>query len=243
MPIYRLPDELIFPPPEEAEEDGLLAIGGDLSLPRLLLAYQHGIFPWYPEDSPILWWSPNPRLILEPHNLKVSRSLKKEIKKGRFTVTVDQAFPKVIRGCAHAKREGQRGTWIVEEMIDAYGRLYDAGFVHSVESWIDGELAGGLYGVSLGRAFFGESMFHSKKNASKVAFVSLARLLQQWNFEFIDCQIRTEHLVRFGAREISRSQFLVRLRRALCFDTRRGPWSFPEGRPTSVITLPHTQNC
>ncbi len=228
MPVYNLPDQLIFPAPDKAEECGLLAIGGDLSLPRLLLAYQTGIFPWYTEDSPILWWSPDPRLILEPHDLKLSRSLDKEIKRGRFTVTVDQAFQGVIRGCAQVKRKGQQGTWIVDEMIDAYCQLHRAGLAHSVETWLAGELVGGLYGVALGKMFFGESMFHRVNNASKVAFIHLVRLLQKWDFEIIDCQVRTEHLMRLGAREIPRSQFLARLKRALCFSNRRGPWSFDQ---------------
>lgn len=227
MPIYRLPDALVFPPPEEAEEDGLLAVGGDLSVERLLLAYQLGIFPWYAEDTPILWWSPNPRLILEPRRLHVSQSLQKTIKRGTFTVTLDQAFIEVIRGCADTKRKGQQGTWIVEDMVSAYCCLFQKGFAHSVESWLDGELVGGMYGVSLGRVFFGESMFYRVKSASKVAFVYLVRLLQAWNFEMIDCQIATEHLRRFGAHEIPRSQFLSRLRRALHYDTHRGSWSFP----------------
>ena len=238
MPIYRLPEELLFPPPAESEEDGLLAIGGDLSLPRLLLAYQQGIFPWYSEGTPILWWSPDPRLVLIPDNLNVSRSLEKEIRRERFTITIDQAFPEVIQGCAEAKRKGQRGTWIVEEMIDAYCDLHHAGFAHSVESWIDDHLVGGLYGISLGRVFFGESMFHRTQNASKVAFVHLVRLLQTWSFELIDCQVKTEHLTRFGAREIPRSEFLTLLKRGLCFSTRRGPWSFEDA---SEPYLPSSQ--
>ena len=233
MPIYRLPDELIFPLPEQSEGDGLLAIGGDLSLPRLLLAYKQGIFPWYSEGTPILWWSPDPRLVLIPKNLSVSRSLKKELRKRRFTVTIDQAFPDVILGCAEDKRKDRGGTWIVEEMIDAYCNLHHAGFAHSVESWNNGQLVGGLYGVSLGRVFFGESMFHREKNASKVAFVHLVRLLHTWNFELIDCQVKTEHLMRFGAHEMSRSEFLTLLKRALFFDTRRGPWSFEEGHQSN----------
>lgn len=228
MPIYRLPDELIFPSPKEAEADGLLAIGGTLSIERLLLAYCLGIFPWYSEGSPVLWWSPDPRLILEPRNLRISKSLKKVLKKDVFQVTLDQNFDAVIRGCAQAKRPEGKGTWIVEDMITAYCRLHEAGFAHSVETWFEGELAGGIYGVSLGKLFFGESMFYSIKNASKVALVYLVRLLQKWGFELIDCQVTTANLLRFGAHEIPRSQFLKRLSQALQHPTLRGRWQFPE---------------
>ncbi|MFH0812824.1 MAG: leucyl/phenylalanyl-tRNA--protein transferase [Pseudomonadota bacterium] len=229
MPIYRLPDELIFPSPKEAEADGLLAIGGTLSIERLLLAYCLGIFPWYSEGSPVLWWSPDPRLILEPRNLRISKSLKKVLKKDVFQVTLDQNFDAVIRGCAQAKRPEGKGTWIVEDMITAYCRLHEAGFAHSVETWFEGELAGGIYGVSLGKLFFGESMFYSIKNASKVALVYLVRLLQKWGFELIDCQVTTANLLRFGAHEIPRSQFLKRLSQALQHPTLRGRWQFPKG--------------
>ncbi|HQO77005.1 MAG TPA: leucyl/phenylalanyl-tRNA--protein transferase [Thermodesulfobacteriota bacterium] len=222
-----MPDELVFPPPEAAEPDGLLAIGGDLSIERVLLAYQCGIFPWYTEDSPILWWSPDPRLVLYPEDLVISRSLLKAIKKGTFTVTLDTAFEDVIRGCAEQKRRGQQGTWIVEDMITAYCRLHEQGFAHSVESWYQGALAGGLYGVALGRIFFGESMFYRVKNASKVAFVHLVQLLRAWEFDLIDCQVYTSHLHHFGALEISRNEYLDRLRNSLSGDTQPGRWSFP----------------
>ena len=228
MPVYQLIDELMFPPPEDADTDGLLAVGGDLSVKRLLLAYQTGIFPWYTEETPILWWSPDPRLILEPKDLKVSGSLQRIIKKGVFKVTMDQAFTDVIKGCAQTERPGQEGTWIVDEMIAAYCDLHEAGFAHSVESWQDGNLVGGLYGVSIGSAFFGESMFSRVNDASKVAFVHLALLLQSWHFTLIDCQVTTKHLLKFGAREIPRSEFLERLKKALCFKTRSGRWKFPE---------------
>ena len=234
MPIYKLSDELIFPSPEEAEAEGLLAVGGDLSLERLLLAYHFGIFPWYTKESPILWWSPDPRLILEPKNLRVSKSLKKAIKKGVFEITLDQAFAAVIRGCAQVNRPDGRGTWIVDDMIRAYERLHEAGFAHSVESWFEGKLVGGLYGVSMGKVFFGESMFYRIKNASKIAFVHLVRLLLNWDFDMIDCQITTTHLIRFGALEIPRSQFLKRLSHALQYETRRGRWSFPD-KPSEYI--------
>src|SRR5512145_211867 len=165
MPIYRLIKEVIFPPPEEADPSGLLAVGGDLSSERLLEAYRLGIFPWYSDDEPILWWSPNPRLVLDLGDFKISRSLRKTLNKKIFQVTFDQAFADVMRACALAPRDGQRGTWITDDMREAYARLHKLGYAHSVESWFDGELAGGLYGVSLGKAFFGESMFHRRADA------------------------------------------------------------------------------
>ena len=192
-----------------------MAVGGDLSEDRLLLAYSMGIFPWYSEGSPILWWSPDPRLILIPGELKVSRSLSQVIKKGVFSVTIDTAFERVIRNCAEINREGQEGTWITEEMISAYISLHFAGHAHSVESWDRGELAGGLYGIALGKAFFGESMFAIKSNASKVAFVTLVEHLKKLNFSFIDCQVTTEHLKSLGAKEVGRRKFLQMLKEAL----------------------------
>ena len=219
---------LVFPSPEEAEPEGLLAVGGDLSLERLLLAYCLGIFPWYSEGSQILWWSPDPRLILSLKNLHVSKSLSRVIRKNIFKVTLDQAFEAVIQGCAHAQRPDEKGAWIVKDMIKAYIKLYEAGYAHSVESWFDGKLVGGVYGVSLGRVFFGESMFYTMKNASKVAFVYLARLLEKWRFDMIDCQVSTANLIRFGAHEISRSRFLKRLAKALQHETLRGQWNPPE---------------
>ena len=215
MPVFRLTKELIFPVPELAEEDGLLAVGGDLSKDRLLLAYSMGIFPWYSDDSPVLWWSPDPRLILIPEELKVSRSLRQVIKKGVFAVTMDTAFGEVIRSCAEMRRGGQQGTWITEEMIEAYIRLHRAGYAHSIESWHDDELVGGLYGIALGKAFFGESMFAKKSSASKVALVALAEYLRRLDFSFIDCQVTTEHLKSLGAREIRRKKFLQMLKKAL----------------------------
>ena len=177
MPVFRLPEEHIFPPPELAEDNGLLAVGGDLSESRLLLAYSMGIFPWYSEHDPILWWSPDPRLVLFPNEWKVSRSLKQKITKKDFVITLDNAFEEVIRNCSlvHGKDDGD--TWITVDMIEAYIPLHRAGFAHSVEAWSDGKLAGGLYGISLGSAFFGESMFTKISNASKVAFVELIKYL------------------------------------------------------------------
>ncbi|HWR58046.1 MAG TPA: leucyl/phenylalanyl-tRNA--protein transferase [Thermodesulfovibrionales bacterium] len=225
MPIFQLSEEIIFPPPELAEENGLLAIGGDLGEERLLLAYSMGIFPWYSGGSPILWWSPDPRLVLFPKDIRVSRSLKQTIKRGIYEVTMDRAFEEVIVSCASVRRKRNGDTWITGDMIEAYVRLHNSGFAHSVESWEAGELAGGLYGVSLGGAFFGESMFARRRDASKVAFVSLVRQLAHLNVELIDCQVKTEHLMTFGARDIPRIQFLAMLRRALKMPSRRGNWT------------------
>jgi len=215
MPIIQLSKEIIFPSPEHARKDGLLAIGGDLGEERLLKAYSMGIFPWYNDDSPILWWSPDPRLILIPEELNISRSLRKVIKKGIFKVTMDAAFEEVIRNCSEVTRKGQDGTWITEDMVEAYIRLHKSGYAHSVESWHEGELVGGLYGIILGKAFFGESMFSKASNASKVAFVTLVEKLRDKGFALIDCQVRTEHLISLGAREVHRKKFLDMLRKAL----------------------------
>ncbi len=225
MPVFLLSDRIAFPPPELSQEDGLLAIGGDLSEKRLLRAYSMGIFPWYSEGSPILWWSPDPRLVLLPDEMKVSRSLQQVLKKGVFTVTTDRVFDEVIRNCAKIHQKKQGGTWITDDMMRAYLRLHDSGFAHSVESWYGGELVGGLYGVALGAAFFGESMFTKMSNASKVAFVTLVRQLAKWGFTLIDCQIATGHLMTFGAREIPRSEFLWLLGRALEKGTRADKWA------------------
>ncbi len=215
MSITLLSDNISFPSPELAEEDGLLAVGGDLSQERLLKAYSMGIFPWYSDDSPILWWSPDPRLVLFPSELVVSRSLRQLLKKGIFTVTVNRAFERVIQCCADSSRKSQSGTWITEEMMQAYTQLHRSGYAHSVEAWHEGELAGGFYGIIMSRIFFGESMFAKMSNASKVAFVTFVEDLRQRHFELIDCQVTTEHLVSLGAREISRSTFLETLKKAL----------------------------
>jgi leucyl/phenylalanyl-tRNA--protein transferase len=225
MPIFRLSDELKFPPPHLAEDDGLLAVGGDLSKERLLLAYASGIFPWYSDGAPILWWSPDPRLVLPPEDMTISRSLKQTMKKGVFKITIDTEFDLVIRRCADVKRNTNGGTWITSEMIDAYTRLHQSGYAHSVESWYDHKLAGGLYGVSLGSAFFGESMFTDKRDASKVAFAVLVQKLLKWDFTLIDCQVTTAHLLSLGAREIPRKEFMALLKTALTVPTRKGKWS------------------
>ena len=224
MPIFRLVDEPIFPPPDYADPSGLLAVGGDLSKERLLEAYRLGIFPWYSDDQPILWWSPDPRLILDLNDFKVSRSLRKTLKKEVFQVTFDRAFEEVIRACASVPREAQNGTWITDEMEKAYIKLHGLGYAHSVESWFGGKLAGGLYGVSLGKCFFGESMFHLKADASKVALATLVEKLKSWEFHFIDSQMTTEHMLRLGAKELPRRIFLKRLQLALRYPTRRWRW-------------------
>ena len=226
MPVYQLSEDLVFPPPHLASKSGLLAIGGDLSRKRLLLAYSMGIFPWYSAGEPILWWSPDPRLVLYPDEFKVSKSLKKIIKKQAFMVTMDRAFEDVITQCAQVRLENHEGTWIVDDMVQAYCRLHESGYAHSVEAWRDDILAGGLYGVSLGKFFFGESMFTRITNASKVALVALVEYLQARNFVLIDCQIATEHLISFGAREISRARYLKELAGALRNPSLPDKWAF-----------------
>lgn len=230
MPVYRLIEEIVFPPPDHAEPDGLLAVGGDLRSERLLLAYQLGIFPWYSEGQPILWWSPDPRLILEPDEFHISRRLRQVIKGGLFEVTFDRAFDSVIEACASVRRKGQHGTWITPEMQEAYIGLHELGYAHSVESWLDGELVGGVYGVSLGRCFFGESMFSYRSNASKIALATLVERLKAWSFHMIDAQVTTRHLISLGAKEIPRRVFLRRLKGALSFPTSRGKWGNRQGR-------------
>ncbi len=215
MPVFTLSKKLSFPPPHLAIKEGLLAVGGDLSAERILLAYRQGIFPWYSPGEPILWWSPDPRLVLYPDELRASKSLRKLIKRKTFRITFDTDFDAVIRGCAEAKRAYGEGTWITDEMKDAYRQLHRRGFAHSVEAWQDERLAGGLYGVALGRAFFGESMFSRVSNASKVALVTLVENLRRLDFKLIDCQVRTNHLIRFGAREIPRKLFLDQLEKAV----------------------------
>lgn len=231
MPVFRLDDRLVFPPPHLADDSGLLAIGGDLRPERLLLAYSHGIFPWYQRGEPILWHSPDPRMVLVADRLRVPRSLAKAVRKAPFRLTLDTAFARVIDGCATAKRHGQRGTWITPAMKSAYTDLHRQGLAHSVEAWEGDALAGGLYGVCLGAAFFGESMFTRVPDASKVAFVALVRQLERWGITLVDCQVYTDHLSRFGAEEWPRSEFLAALKKALARPTRTGPWTFEETGP------------
>ncbi len=225
MPVFRLDQRLIFPPPELAE-DGLLAIGGDLSVDRLILAYSQGIFPWYSEGQPILWHSPDPRMVLRAEELHVPRSLAKLRRQSRFEITLDTSFADVIEACGKVKRPGQRGTWITRAMKRAYAALHLAGYAHSVEARLDGALVGGLYGVSLGSVFFGESMFARAPEASKLAFVTLVEQLRTWGITLIDCQVHTDHLARFGATEWPRAQYMAALQRAVARPTRLGPWSF-----------------
>jgi leucyl/phenylalanyl-tRNA--protein transferase len=229
VPIYRLNDDPeSFPDPEDAHPSGLLAVGGDLSMRRLLAGYRRGIFPWYDEDQPLLWHSPNPRFALEPGALHIPKSLDKVLRRGTFEIRLDTAFEEVIAACAEVARPGQDGTWITPEMQDAYVELHEAGYAHCAEAWQGGELVGGLYGVSLGSAFFGESMFARVSDASKAAFAVLVRRLQTWRFTLIDCQQQTSHLARFGATAWPRRVFLSTLQRALRDPTRRGPWSLTD---------------
>ncbi len=225
MAVYQLSDDVVFPDPRRANPDGLLAIGGDLSVTRLLLAYRLGIFPWYEDGYPILWWSPPRRCVVDPAAFHISRSLGRLLRQGRFTITFDQAFPAVMRACGETRIEEGKGTWITEDMIHAYCTLHEAGFAHSAEAWYEGQLAGGIYGVSLGSAFFGESMFKRVTNASKIAFAVLAQRLSDWQFSMIDCQITNPHLQRLGSYEISRAEFLRRLAHALTSPTRVGKWT------------------
>ena len=204
--------EQSFPPINDALSvpDGLLAVGGCLSTSRLLNAYRQGIFPWNSKDEPILWWSPNPRLVLFPDKLIVSRSLGKTLRKQKFTVTTDQAFAEVVCACAKPRKD-EMGTWITEGIFQAYYELHKSGYAHSAETWLNGELVGGLYGIAIGKVFFGESMFYTETDASKVAFASLVERLCQWGYKVVDCQVSTGHLMNFGAEEIARSEFATLL--------------------------------
>ena len=215
MPVFKLSNDIFFPPPDLAREDGLLAIGGDLSSERLLMAYQMGIFPWYSEGDPILWWSPVPRLILEPAEFHLSKRLARELRKNIFRFSFDLDFKGVIEACAAFRTSQNKPTWINNKMAEVYCRLHELGFAHSVECWLDNKLAGGLYGVAVGAAFFGESMFSRVSNSSKACLAILARQLELWNFDFIDCQMRTSHLMSLGAKEISGPIFFNRLQKAI----------------------------
>ncbi len=212
MPIYILDEAIYFPNVESATKEGILAVGGDLSEERLLLAYKSGIFPWYSDDEPIIWWTPNPRFVLFPTELKVSKSMQQLLNKNAFDVTYNQVFVQVMQACAAAKRnyqtEDEQGTWITDDMIEAYYNLHKKGFATSVEVWENDELVGGLYGVQIGKCFFGESMFHTKSNASKYGFISLVKKLQEENFAIIDCQVYTPHLESLGAKHIERKDFI-----------------------------------
>jgi len=215
IPILSSDPESPFPPTEQALDNppGLLAAGGDLSPARLVNAYRHGIFPWYSEGQPILWWSPAPRCVLYPQAVHVSRRLKRRFNQGQFTLTADQAFARVITACAGPRRDHDE-TWITDEMLEAYVRLHELGIAHSVEVWADNELVGGIYGLALGKVFFGESMFSNYQDASKVAMIALCRQLDLWNFSLLDCQISNPHLLSMGAEEISRAVFHQHLKAA-----------------------------
>ena len=214
-----------FPPCSNAQRqpNGLLAAGGDLSPARLIDAYSHGVFPWFNEGEPILWWCPSPRMVLFPNELKISRSLKKTLRNRDYEIRLDSAFSQVMQGCAQARKD-QSGTWISPVMIEAYTRLHCMGIAHSAETWIGGELVGGLYGVALGRMFYGESMFSTVTDSSKLAFVHLLWQLRRWGFDLIDCQMKTAHLSRFGAREIPRADFLRRVSKLIQYSPAALPW-------------------
>jgi leucyl/phenylalanyl-tRNA---protein transferase len=226
MRVPRLTSELEFPSPERSTPEGIVAVGGEASPERLLAGYRRGIFPWPHQGLPLLWFSPDPRFVLVPKDAHVPQSLRKRIRRGGFEVRTDTAFSDVMRACGEAPRPGQNGTWITEELLAGYAALHAAGYAHSIESWSGGELVGGLYGVSLGRMFFGESMFAHAPDASKLAFVTLLGNLVAWDFAMVDCQVHTEHLERFGALEWSRRKFLRALASALDAPTRLGPWRF-----------------
>jgi leucyl/phenylalanyl-tRNA---protein transferase len=234
IPCWLPPDDdsTPFPDVEQAliEPNGLLAVGGSLSVTRLLDAYRHGIFPWYSADQPLLWWSPDPRTVLFPTRFKLSRSLRKTLQKCTHEVTLDTAFDAVVAACA-APRDSASGTWITSAMAQAYCTLHAAGYAHSVEVWRDGKLAGGLYGVALGRVFFGESMFSAMRDGSKIALAHLAGQLRAWDFAVIDCQLHTAHLQSLGAEEIPRRHFTALLRESCALPGRPGPWRFESARP------------
>jgi leucyl/phenylalanyl-tRNA--protein transferase len=215
----------VFPPPERATPEGILAIGGRPDPDLLLAAYSRGIFPWPHPGLPVLWFCPDPRFVLLPTQAHLSRSLRKAMRRGTFEVRADTAFEEVIRACARKRRPGQRGTWITRGMIKGYTALHERGFAHSIETWQDDRLVGGLYGISLGAAFYGESMFADVPDASKVAFATLLGNLVRWDFQLVDCQSYTEHLAAFGAEEWPRERFLAALAKALEIPTRMGPWT------------------
>lgn len=212
MPIFALNEELVFPPVHLAEPDGLLAMGGDLSPERILVAYRNGIFPWY-QDKIILWWSPDPRMVLVPSELKIGRSIKPLLNRGEFDFTINKAFKEVIHHCKQTKRAGQDGTWITDDVENAYCRLHNLGHAHSAEVWKDGKLVGGLYGIKMGKAFFGESMFSLVPNASRFAFIKFVQQLKADGIELIDCQVYTEYLESFGGRMIERKSFIELINR------------------------------
>ena len=215
-----------FPPLELAlaEPNGLLCAGADLAPDTLLRAYRDGIFPWYSAGQPILWWSPDPRMVLVPGEFRISRSLRRTLRRGAYRIRLDSAFPAVIRACARTPRKGQSGTWITAAMQSAYCELYELGYAHSVETWVDEALVGGIYGLAIGRMFYGESMFSRRANASKIAIAHLCKQLEHWNFGMIDCQMNTPHLASLGAREIPREEFIQRLQELVHYPDLPSPW-------------------
>jgi leucyl/phenylalanyl-tRNA--protein transferase len=227
MSVYILGNDPSFPPVEKSTKEGIVAIGGDLSSERLLNAYQNGIFPWYSEEGPILWWSPDPRLILFPDEVHISRSMRRLLNQNVFRISFDRNFLEVIKNCRQ-QRVDQEGTWINEDMIMAYHKLHRMGYAHSIEVWKNEILVGGMYGVSLGACFFAESMFYTVSNASKFGFIKFAQILNHLKFNLLDCQVTSPHLQSLGAREISRDRFLSLLKASLMKDTITGNWSFME---------------
>lgn len=224
MPVFQLDERIIFPPPELAESNGLLAIGGDLSPERLIAAYRLGIFPWFSEGEPILWWFTSPRLILYPNELHIPKRLQRELKKQAWSITFDTAFARVISMCSTVRTNQSKETWITESMIKGYMRLHELGYSHSVECWYEGELVGGLYGVALDRIFFGESMFTIKSNSSKICLIHLVKRLQKYQYRMIDCQMTTDHLLQFGTREVSGSVFRQELQNNIINISPDGVW-------------------
>lgn len=237
MPVRFLGEDIAFPPAESANRDGVVAVGGDYRPERLLLAYRSGIFPWPVTGMPLLWFSPDPRFVLDLREIHVPRSLHKVMRRAPYRLTADTAFDEVLAGCAETPRPGQTGTWITDELFAGYARLHRLGFAHSVEAWRGDELVGGLYGVALGRAFFGESMFARADDASKLAFGTLCANLRAWGYLFVDCQVYTEHLERFGAVEIRRKAYLRRLLEALDAPTLTTPWTLTLDSVAAAATL------
>jgi leucyl/phenylalanyl-tRNA--protein transferase len=225
MPVYRLIDAPVFPDPRDADGEGLLAVGGDLSIERLLQAYAQGIFPWYSEGDPILWWSPPERALILPGQEHLPVRAQRALRRAAFELRADTVFERVIERCARIPRGGQRGTWITDAMARAYGNLHREGFAHSIETWENGELVGGLYGLSLGAAFFGESMFSDRDYASRAAFAGLCGIAKAWDFHFIDGQLPNANLLQLGAVIVPRHEYLARLATALTLPTRRGAWT------------------
>jgi leucyl/phenylalanyl-tRNA--protein transferase len=225
MKMNVLGKELKFPPVDMANKDGLLAIGGDLKLERIMLAYNQGIFPWYSDETPIMWWSPDPRFVLFPSKLKISKSTRQLLRKNPFKITFDRRFEEVIRQCQNAPRKEQDGTWITDELVNAFIKLHKKGFAHSVEVWQNNELVGGLYGLSIGKVYFGESMFSKVSNASKVGFITLVQEMQKRGISLVDCQVHTDYLESLGAEHITRDNYMGHLEVLLDFDSLNGAWS------------------